>query len=263
MSAENQPPTSRLFGLIGKKLGHSFSKKYFSAKFDQLGIDARYELFELETIDLFPKLIDRFRNQGLTGLNVTIPYKTAVIPYLNWLSPEAEAIGAVNTIRVEEHGLSGHNSDISGFRQSLEKFLAGHTPQKALVLGTGGAAKAVKYVLEALLSPENVTFVSRQPHNTGEISYTDLSPELIHSHRLIVNTTPLGMYPETDFAPDIPYEGMGADHFACDLVYNPEETLFMKKAAAFGAHTCNGMDMLILQAEKSWSIWNTKSGNQV
>ncbi|MEZ4771783.1 MAG: shikimate dehydrogenase [Bacteroidia bacterium] len=263
MNSENHSPTSRIFGLIGKKLGHSFSKKYFSAKFEQLGTDDRYELFELPVIDLFPALTEQYRSLGLTGLNVTIPYKTAVIPYLNWLSPEAAAIGAVNTIRVEENGLSGHNSDISGFRQSLEKFLAGNKPEKALVLGTGGAAKAVKYVLEAMLSSENVTFVSRQPQNTGEISYQELTPELIGSHRLIVNTTPLGMYPETGFAPEIPYEGMSANHFACDLVYNPEETLFMKKAASFGAHTCNGMDMLILQAEKSWSIWNTKPETRV
>ncbi|MDX2248909.1 MAG: shikimate dehydrogenase [Bacteroidia bacterium] len=253
--------SGKVFGLIGKKLGHSFSKKYFSAKFEQLGIDARYELFELETIDLFPAVIERYRDMGLTGLNVTIPYKTAVIPYMKWLSPEAAAIGAVNTIRVEADGLSGHNSDIFGFRQSLENFLAGNKPGKALVLGTGGAAKAVKYVLENLLMAENILFVSRNPQNLREVSYKDLSPELLSTYPLIVNTTPLGMYPDTDFAPEIPYEGLGSDHFVYDLIYNPEETLFMKKAAHFGARTCNGLDMLILQAEKSWSVWNENRNN--
>ncbi|MEZ4829211.1 MAG: shikimate dehydrogenase [Bacteroidia bacterium] len=253
----------RIFGLIGKKLGHSFSKRYFTAKFESLGIHDRYELFELPSIDHFPALVQTYRDQGLTGLNVTIPYKTEVIPFLNWLSPEAAAIGAVNTIRVEADGLSGHNSDISGFRQSLLAFLGAARPEKALVLGTGGASKAVRFVLEQMLSPENVVSVSRKPENQAVLSYQALTPELISSFHLIVNTTPLGMYPDTAFAPEIPYEGMSNFHFACDLIYNPEETLFMKKAASFGAHTCNGMEMLILQAEKSWSVWNEKPETRI
>lgn len=249
---ENQ----RLFGLIGKKLGHSFSKKYFTGKFEKMGIDARYEPFELASISEFPGLIANQKPFGLTGLNVTIPYKKEVIAYLDELSPEAEAISAVNTIRVEQERLTGHNSDIPGFRQSLLEFLDGAKPAKALILGTGGASRAVGYVLDKMMGGENVLYVSRDPSGERQISYDAIADADIREFPLIVNTTPLGMYPDVGSCPDIPYHSLTGDHFLYDLIYNPEETVFMQKGAQNGARTFNGMRMLILQAERSWEIWN-------
>ncbi len=248
-----------LFGLIGKKLGHSFSKKYFTDKFERESIRGRYELFEIPSIDQLPGLLKA--HSDLIGLNVTIPFKTEVIPFLDWLSPEAEAIGAVNTIKVLEGRLEGYNTDTYGFQLSLENMLAGKSVSRALILGTGGASKAVRFVLENKMGIPCES-VSRHPREVAGISYESLKDADLNNWPLIVNTTPLGMYPKVEEAPDIPYEQLGTDHFAYDLVYNPAETLFLKRAAAQGACTLHGMEMLVLQAEGSWKIWNSPSGNR-
>lgn len=246
----------RQFGLIGYPLGHSFSKGYFTEKFRKENIsDAAYELYPLQQIELFPQLLEE--QTKLVGLNVTIPYKEQVIPYLNRLDRSAEKVGAVNVIKKEGRELVGYNSDYFGFKQSLEQWmgqaLAG---QQALVLGTGGAAKAVC----AALSDLQLTFqlVSRRAA-AGVLSYTQLvhEPQILHNHRLIINTTPVGMQPYTDTCPELPYEHLEANHYLYDLVYNPAETLFMKKGAARGTKVKNGLEMLHLQAEKAWEIWNS------
>lgn len=244
----------RLFGLIGFPLGHSFSKKYFTAKFEKENItDCRYETFELPDITSLPSLIAR--NPDLRGLNVTIPHKEAVLPFLNELDQSAESVGAVNVIKVTDNNkLIGYNSDYYGFKSSLETWLPSDVRgYKALVLGTGGAAKAVAAALQELNIPYQ--YVSRQ--NNGQIiSYNDLSADTINDHLLIINTTPLGMAPKTETCPPLDYEAITENHFLYDLVYNPEETLFMKKGNEKGAKTKNGLEMLHLQAEKSWEIWN-------
>ncbi|MEM6802817.1 MAG: shikimate dehydrogenase [Bacteroidota bacterium] len=243
----------RQFGLIGKKLGHSFSKKYFSQKFAEQKIDAAYELYELAEIAEFEKLK---KVPGLKGLNVTIPYKTAVIPFLDELSPEARAIQAVNTIRFEEGKLYGFNSDIYGFWDSLLDFVEGKEIEGALILGNGGATRAVHYVLEKKLGVKELKIVTRNPRSANHLSYEELEVLTLENFSLIVNTTPLGMYPDIDVIPMFPYHKLGKNHWAYDLIYNPEETSFMKAAAQHGARTKNGMDMLIGQAEKSWEFWN-------
>jgi shikimate dehydrogenase len=243
----------RQFGLIGKKLGHSFSKKYFTEKFQKGNIDAAYELYEIPQIEDLPKVL---ATEYLRGLNVTIPYKADVIPYLDRLSPEAEAVNAVNTILIKNGEISGHNSDVYGFRISLEKFLGEAKIQHALILGTGGAARAVAYVLEKANYIDRYSFVSRKPMNSSQLAYQDLNGALFAESKLIINTTPLGMYPEVDTAPLLPYEFLNASHFLYDLVYNPAETLFLRKGKAQGAQILNGMEMLIGQAERSWEIWN-------
>jgi shikimate dehydrogenase len=255
-SPTDQPqPAERLFGLIGRKLSHSFSRTYFTRKFTEEGIPAAYELFELDAISAFPDLIAR--HPKLRGLNVTIPYKSAVIPYLDALADEAAAVGAVNTIKISSAGrLTGYNTDTFGFRVSVEKLLAGSRPKAALVLGTGGAAKAVVYVLREILGLQEIRLVSRRPVQPDQFSYEALSGLNLQAYPLIVNTTPVGMYPDTEAAPDIPYAQLGPAHYVIDLIYNPEETRFLKLAARQGAHTANGMEMLIQQAEKAWEIWN-------
>ncbi len=270
----------REFGIIGYPLGHSFSRNYFTEKFEREAIDARYEMFPLETIEDFPALIAS--HPDLVGLNVTIPYKQAVIPYLDELSDDAATMGAVNVIRVErkEEGklrLIGHNSDFVGFRDSLESILEilqenwssqwlipGYSklfevkPLKALILGTGGAGKAVAYALRQLDIPSQ--FVSRKAGLTAEgeeiLTYSQLNEEIMESHRIIVNTTPLGMSPKVDACADIPYHLLSQQHLLYDVVYNPEETLFLKKGKEQGCFTKNGMDMLIGQAVEAWRIWN-------
>jgi shikimate dehydrogenase len=240
-----------LFGLIGYPLTHSFSKKYFTEKFEREGIhNCRYELFELNDIQNFPSIIKN--NADLKGLNVTIPHKETVIPFLDELDEPVIKIKAVNVIKVMNGKLKGFNSDYHGFRQSLEKFLGVNKNVSALVLGTGGAAKAVKAALEDL----NIVFktVSRNRSN-ADFAYEDLHNE-INNYHLVINTTPLGMYPNIDACPDIPYEKLTTDHFLFDLIYNPEKTLFMMKGEEMGARTKNGLEMLILQAEKAWEIWN-------
>jgi shikimate dehydrogenase len=239
------------YGLIGKKLGHSFSKKYFTEKFEKAGYPAEYQLFELESAQELPEVI--LRNPQLRGLNVTIPYKTEVIPLLAALSPEAEAVGAVNTILIEGDRWTGHNSDVVGFRRSLENHLAANALPSALILGTGGAAKAVAYVLQQM--GWAFELVSRRPDGPNQRSYDSLVEVDWSGFSLVVNTTPLGMYPNTTAAPPLPYDRFSEQHLAFDLIYNPAETLFMQRAAEQGAQSANGMEMLILQAERSWEIW--------
>lgn len=239
------------FGLIGKSLQHSFSKQYFEAKFQKLELsDHQYELYELRDIDGFPLLIGHER---LSGLNVTIPFKESIIPFLDQLSDEAKAIGAVNTIVFDKGLLIGHNTDALGFSRSIRPFLAMHH-ERALILGTGGAAKAVHYSLTKL--GINCLYVSRSPKNTQEIHYSELQAEGIKHWPLIVNCTPLGTYPNVDEAPEIPYKGIGNQHFCVDLVYNPEKSKFLSNCEKNGAMILNGKDMLHFQAEAAWELWN-------
>lgn len=244
---------TRLFGLIGYPLSHSFSKKYFAEKFATLDIsDAYYELFPIPSIEEFPELISRHKN--LIGINVTIPYKEVVIPFLDELDPAAAEIGAVNTIKIQDGYLKGYNTDVYGFGYALEKAMQTKDLQldKALILGTGGAAKAVHYQLREMgITP---TFVSRREVE-GAYSYQELDTSLLAEHKLIVNTTPLGMSPKVDTYPAIPYEALSEGHLLYDLVYNPPETLFLKKGKEQGAEVINGLEMLVQQAEKAWEIW--------
>ncbi|MBB3699765.1 shikimate dehydrogenase [Flammeovirga yaeyamensis] len=242
----------KTYGLIGYPLEHSFSKKYFTEKYEKEGIEGcQYELFELENIKQFTDLLTE--NQ-LNGLNVTIPYKEQVIPFLDRLDPEtAGKIGAANVIKFEEDGtLTGYNSDYIGFKNSLESFLP-HTQFKALVLGTGGASKAIKAVLDDLKIP----FLSVSRNRSDEsIAYSDVTEEIYTAHTLVINTTPLGMHPKVGVAPDLPYEFTSDKHYFFDVVYNPAETEFLKICREKGGHGMNGLDMLIGQAEASWVIWN-------
>jgi len=245
---------TRLFGLIGFPLSHSFSKKYFSEKFKAEHItDCQYELFPLERIEEFEALTSSLSN--LRGLNVTIPYKQQVLSYLNELDPGAAAIGAVNTIKITQGHLKGFNTDVHGFWSSLQAFLQEHhaQPTQALVLGTGGAAKAVLYALKQM--DIAATVVSRVPL-AGQLGYEALDVQVMNAHPLIINTTPLGMTPNVDSAPPIPYQSLTDQHFLYDLVYNPTETEFMRLGLTQGAKVKNGLDMLYLQAEKAWEIWN-------
>lgn len=242
----------REFGLIGKTLKHSFSQKYFEEKFKREQItDASYSLFELTDIKQLTEFI-RQRPQ-LVGFNVTIPYKQQIIPYLDELSEEAAAVNAVNTVVIERVGgqilTKGHNTDIIGFRESLREV---DLPKQALVLGTGGAAAAVTYVLENLGC--RCTAISRDPQRG--LPYSALNADIIRQHKFIVNCTPLGTYPNINEKPDIPYEGLSGEHFLYDLVYNPSETAFLKEGILRGAKIQNGLQMLHAQAEASWRIWN-------
>ena len=245
------------YGLIGFPLGHSFSISYFNQKFQDEGIDAVYENFEIPTIDALPEVLDS--NPNLRGLNVTIPYKEKVLPFLDSVSPEARAIGAVNVIRVTHQGnsikLKGFNSDVIGFTQSIEPMLDKKWHKKALILGTGGASKAIDYGLRNL-GLETV-FVSRY-ERPGTIQYTSITPEVIEEYNVIVNCTPLGMYPKTEEYPLLPYEAMNQHTILYDLIYNPDETMFMKQGAKYGAQTKNGLEMLLLQAFASWEFWHEK-----
>ncbi len=241
-----------LYGLIGRTLGHSFSARYFTDKFHREGIDAEFRNFELAAIDGLKGMLAA--NPDLRGFNVTIPYKEEIIPLLDGISPEARRIGAVNCVKIENGKLTGHNTDVYGFRKSLLNLIGDERPE-ALVLGTGGASKAVKWVLADLGIPFKT--VSRSSKG-GDLTYEDLAKQtdIAAASRLIVNSTPLGTYPNVDDAPDIPYSAITPGHFMFDLVYNPEQTLFMKKGEAQGARTSNGYEMLIGQAERAWEIWN-------
>lgn len=245
----------RQFGLIGRPLAHSFSKSYFSQKFAALALhDYQYELFELADIAELPALLAACPQ--LEGLNVTIPYKEQVLPYLTDLAPTAARVGAVNVIHRHADGrLTGHNTDYIGFRESLQRFypLRGDAG-RALVLGRGGAAKAIAAVLEDLGIP--LQFVTRQPQ-AGTLAYEELSPQLVAQNSLIINTTPLGTFPNVSEYPPIPYAALTPRHYLYDVVYNPAETVFMKKGLAAGAQVKNGLEMLQLQAEASWDIWNS------
>lgn len=244
------------YGLIGYPLKHSFSIGYFNEKFEAENIDAQYVNFEIPDIRDFMEVIEE--NPNLYGLNVTIPYKEQVIPYLDELDKDTAKIGAVNVIKIirlpkGKVKLVGYNSDIIGFTQSIEPLLQPHHT-KALILGTGGASKAVFHGLDNL--GIKATFVSRTKKSDDILTYRELTPEIMQEHTVIVNTTPLGMYPKVDFCPDIPYEQLTPNHLLYDLLYNPNETLFMKKGKEKGAVVKNGLEMLLLQAFASWEIWN-------
>lgn len=241
------------FGLIGFPVIHSFSKKYFTEKFENEGIDAVYDLFPLEKIELFDDLI---ANHSFTGLNVTIPHKQAVIPYLDELDATAAEIGAVNVIQFIRHDdglkLKGYNTDAIGFENSIKPWLKPHH-RNALILGTGGASKAIDYALRK--NGITTTFVSRTG-NANRLAYDDLTNELMQHHTIIVNCTPLGMDPAIDGFPAIPYSATGPSHLFYDVVYKPEETVFLRKGKEQGATTINGLEMLWGQAEAAWKIWN-------
>lgn len=259
------------YGLIGYPLSHSFSKKYFTEKFvsEQIA-DAEYELYPLESLHDLRALLHKV--PGLCGLNVTIPHKVDVMKYLDWIEHDAKSAGAVNCIKVfsespvsaafsGEVGIAGHdfrlegyNTDLYGFDQSLTPLL-GSQHDKALILGDGGAAKAVKCVLENK-GIDHIS-VTRKPAR-GNILFQDLTKKQVEAHRLIINTTPVGTYPNVDECPPIPYEAITSDHLLFDLIYNPPQTLFLQKGAEQGAAIKNGYEMLVLQAEKAWEIWNSK-----
>src|SRR5215216_5316798 len=242
----------KLYGLLGKTLKHSFSKAYFTDKFSTLHInDCRYENFELAAINELPQLLKE--NPFIKGLNVTIPYKEEVIPYLHELNDLVKEINACNCINILDGKLIGYNTDVIGFQKSLGKYLLPHH-KNALILGTGGAAKAVQLALRNL----NITYqnVSRVKNNFS-IAYEELDKNTIEEYQLIINTSPLGMYPKIDEAPPIPYDFLNADHLLFDLIYNPDKTEFLKKGEQQDARIANGREMLILQAEESWRIWNS------
>ena len=242
------------YGLIGYPLGHSFSAGYFAEKFKTEGIDAEYLNFEIPTAEMLPDVVRD--NPTLAGLNVTIPHKQAVIPLLDSLSDEARAIGAVNVIKIDRRGdrplLRGYNADVIGFTRSIRPLLR-PSHRAALVLGTGGASKAVVHGLQQLgLATQ---YVSRTPHD-GAIGYADLTPDVMAAHTVVVNCTPVGMYPRVDACPDLPYDLVTPEYLFYDLIYNPGETCFLRRAAERGATTKNGLEMLHLQAEASWDFWH-------
>lgn len=240
-------------GLLGKNIGYSFSRNYFTDKFKNEGLanDFIYENYDIDSIEKFPKILKN--TPDLIGLNVTIPYKEAVIPFLDELSEDAKQIGAVNTIKIAKNGkLTGHNTDYFGFIESLKPLLKLHH-KNALILGTGGAAKAVTFGLKQLNIES--TYVSREPKG-NTISYHQLNAETFEHYQIIINCTPLGTSPKTELYPDIPYTYFTSNHIAFDLIYNPEKTEFLKKAESKGAIIKNGYEMLVLQAEKAWEIWN-------
>jgi shikimate dehydrogenase len=248
----------RLFGLIGFPLSHSFSEKYFEKKFaGENNTDAVYKLFPLEDISLLPELIEQYID--LEGLNITIPYKIQAMPYMQHIEKEAVDAGAINCVKIKRDSsgieLRGFNTDIYGFRESLLPLLKPYH-QHALVLGTGGASKAVGYVLKTLKIAH--TLVSHTKKDAEFLQYQQLSKEIIETNTLIVNTTPSGMFPETNKFPDIPYQFLNEKHLLFDLIYNPAETKFLKMGKEAGSAVKNGMEMLELQAEKSWEIWNER-----
>lgn len=245
---------TKIFGLVGYPLGHSFSKKYFNEKFADENIDAEYKNFEIEDIN---EVTDIINHNDIFGLNVTIPHKISVIPLLSQIDPIAEAIGSVNVIKIirTDNGIitRGYNTDAIGFTTSIKPLIQLHH-RRALVLGTGGASKAVVYALQQLLGID-VQSVSRNPA-PGIITYADLDSKIMESHTVVVNATPLGMYPHVETHPDIPYRLLSPQHLCFDLTYNPSVTTFMRMSSEFGAKTCNGKGMLIGQALAAWDIWN-------
>lgn len=241
----------RQFGLIGYPLSHSFSKKYFTQKFAEQGIhNCSYELYPIPFINELPALLQQVK--GLEGINVTIPYKEAVLPFLDEQTTAVQEIGACNCIHIKDGKLIGHNTDVTGFRQSIEPFLQPHH-QRALILGTGGAAKAVAWVLQQL----GIRFqiVSRNKTATT-LSYDELDEAMMQTVELVINTTPLGMQPNVHDKPSLPYHCINNRFLCYDLIYNPEKTAFLQLAEAHGAVIKNGADMLLIQAEESWKIWN-------
>lgn len=240
----------RKYGLIGKKLDHSFSQSFFTEYFEKHGIAASYENIEIPVIEA---LTDFPGFETFSGFNVTIPYKTAIMPFLDAISPEAEAIGAVNTVRIEEGKMTGYNTDAFGFQQSIKPFLT-NLHERALILGTGGASKAVEYVLRNI--GLNVLFISRNPQNSNEFSYGDINEHMVKACKLIVNCTPVGTFPNGDAKPDFPTQFLTPQHLVADLIYNPAKTKLLQEAEAQGADILNGHSMLKEQALKAWEIWN-------
>ena len=239
----------KTYGLIGKSLGHSFSPGFFKSFFEDQGIDAFYTLIELDAIErIKPILVGAYH-----GLNVTIPYKEEIIPFLDELSPEAKAIGAVNTIVFSKGKAIGFNTDAFGFQQSIKPFLT-FEHERALILGTGGSSKAVGYVLRNL--GIQVNFLSRNEPGGQQFSYEHVNEAMLSACKLIVNCTPVGMFPAIDACPLPSFQGIGPSHLVVDLIYNPEETLLLKEAKSRGAATLNGLPMLKAQALKSWELWN-------
>jgi len=244
------------YGLLGYPLGHSFSRKFFTEKFSNEGIDAEYLNFEIPDASQLRDIVNR--HPQLRGLNVTIPHKQAVISQLDALSPQAREIGAVNVIKVDRNTdgtprLTGYNADVIGFSQSIRPLLQPYH-RKALILGTGGASKAVCYGLKQL-NVEPVWVSRHAPY----LTYGEITPELLQEYTVIVNCTPLGMFPHTEECPPLPYESLTSRHLLYDLIYNPEETMFMKRGQQAGAVTKNGLEMLHLQALASWDIWQSEA----
>ena len=242
------------FGLIGKSLSHSFSKTYFEKKFSENNLkDYLYNNFELETIDQFKNVL---QTENLKGLNVTNPYKESIIPFLDELSVEAKEIGAVNCINIVNGKTIGYNTDAYGFGQSIKPFLD-TTHERALILGTGGASKAAAFALKKI-GVEVFFVTSSAKKNTNTFFYNEINERVMEAFKLIINTTPLGLYPNINDCPNLPYHLFTDKHLAYDLIYNPEQTLFLKQAKEKGAVTINGLSMLHLQAQKSWEIWDGK-----
>lgn len=242
------------FGLIGKDIAYSFSREYFNTKFEEKKLSYSYVNFDIDHISQFPSILKK--NKNLKGLNVTIPYKETIIPFLDYLSPEAKSIGAVNTIKILPNGkLIGYNTDYYGFQKSINPML-GNQHKAALILGTGGASKAIAYAFKEW---KMATLFVSQSANKNTIRYEELTEEIIRTHQIIVNTTPLGTYPNVNSFPEIPYAYITSKHLLYDLTYNPSHTMFMQKGEAQGAKATNGYAMLVEQAEKAWEIWTAKS----
>ena len=239
------------FGLVGKNIDYSFSKGYFNEKFRQEQLtDHSYENFDLDSIELLSSILSL---DNISGLNVTTPYKREVIRFLDLLSEPSKKMQAVNTIRIEKDGrTSGHNTDVYGFEKSIIE-LKSRLPEKALILGSGGASSAVAFVLDKL--DIYYKYVSRNPKN-DQISYQDVNADLLKNHKLIINASPIGTFPKVNLSPELPYEEINKTHIFFDLIYNPTETLFLKEGKKRGAIISNGLKMLEYQAEKSWEIWN-------
>lgn len=239
----------KTYGLIGRSLGHSFSKSFFEYYFNDNFIDAKYENFELNTIE---EVIDLFKND-ISGFNVTIPYKEAIIPFLDELSDDAKSIGAVNVVQIIDGKKIGHNTDAFGFQQSIKPFLT-NRHERAIIFGTGGASKAVEFVLKNI--GVDVIFISRNPEAPNQFHYNEVNHHMLQACKLLVNTTPVGTFPNIDEFHDIPYSCLSHEHLAVDLIYNPEKTKFLEYAESEGAMILNGKSMLREQALKSWEIWS-------
>lgn len=237
------------YGLLGKTLGHSFSKAFFTELFIEKQVDATYSNFELASADVIPDLL----KEELSGISVTIPYKEAIIPFLDELSPEASAIGAVNCVDFKDGITIGYNTDTYGFQQSIKPFLT-NKHERAMIIGTGGASKAIAYVLKQL--GIDCIFISRQPKGDNQFAYTDINVHMLNACKLVVNCTPVGMYPNVDDCFVFPFEYLTEDHLVVDIIYNPVQTKFLEQAKNAGAQILNGESMLKQQALMAWKIWN-------
>lgn len=246
----------RIYGIVGKPLAHSFSPGHFSQKFRKLKIDADYRLFELDNIEELPDLIER--TTDLCGLSITIPYKRSVYRYMDEVDKIVQTTGSINTIKIERQNgkpyLSGFNTDVIGFEKTVEKLFSKKGNTRALILGTGGSAHSVAYVLRRL--GIFYSYVSRVPAKVEHLCYDWLSEEMLSDHKIIINTTPVGMYPEMNACPGIPFDYIKNDHILYDLIYNPQETEFLRRGRERGATTMNGLPMLGIQADQAWKIWN-------